>query len=78
MAKVGKRERHRENSEPLRDVDAFLFANGLTVANYFISNEGLIGFRDASGRAFDLIIDHNSLALAALDRLRELGVTQQG
>ncbi len=74
MPKLGKRERQREASEPMPDVDTFLFGNGLTVSDYFISRDGLIGFTDANGREFDLLIDHSRLADAALHRLKALGV----
>lgn len=74
MPKLGKRERQRETSEPMPDVDAFLFGNGLTVSDYFISGGGLIGFNDANGREFDLLIDHSRLADAAFNRLKALGV----
>jgi hypothetical protein len=74
MPKLGKRERQREASEPMPDVDTFLFGNGLTVSDYFISKEGLIGFTDANGREFDLLIDHSRLAEAAHQRLKTLGV----
>ncbi len=72
MAKSGKRERFREESEPLPDVDAYLFGDGLSFSDYCLSN-GVISFK-AHGQVYDLIIDHPGLADAAESRLRALGV----
>jgi hypothetical protein len=76
MSKSGKRERLRQASAEIPDVDTFLFGNGLSASDYFISDDGLIGFKDQSGREFDLIIDHPRIADAAVQRLKALGVRQ--
>ena len=57
------------------EIDSYLFGQGLTVNDYFVEGE-VIGFtRD--GREFDLIIDHDELHDACIERLMALGVDQR-
>ena len=78
MAKEGKRERYRASKEPLpiSDLDAFLFDDGKTVADYCVSG-GIISFKNEEGRWFDLHINHERLATALCERLKALGVKQE-
>ena len=55
-----------------REIDDYLFGDGLTVDDYFIDEE-LIGYK-SNGREFHLLIDHEGLATACRVRLVELGV----
>jgi hypothetical protein len=55
----------------------FLFGRGLTLQHYFIERtpvSEVIGFTDDNGRAFDLHISDDELALSAKSLLLELGV----
>lgn len=76
MAKDGKRARWREASEPLPDVDEYLFGNGLSVSNYSLSPDGVVSFKDKAGREFDLLIDHPRLEAAIKERLEALGAQE--
>jgi hypothetical protein len=76
MAKDGKRARWREASESLPDVDEYLFGNGMSVADYSLSSEGVVSFKDKAGREFDLLIDHPRLEAAIKDRLEALGAQE--
>jgi hypothetical protein len=58
-------------------VDDFLFGRGLRVEDYFIEQtpvSEMLCYRNAEGRNFDLPINDERLAAAAIARLRELGV----
>jgi len=58
-------------------VDDFLFGHGLRVEDYFIEQtpvSEMLCYRNAEGRNFDLPINDQRLAAAAIARLRELGV----
>jgi hypothetical protein len=57
------------------EIDSYLFGQGLAVNDYFIEGE-VIGFMQ-DGRSFDLIIDHDELHDACMDRLMVLGVEQR-
>ena len=55
----------------------FLFGRGLTVDNYFIEVtpvSEMLCYRNTEGREFDLPISDNALAVAAIKRLKALGV----
>jgi hypothetical protein len=59
------------------NVDEFLFGRGLTVRNYFIDTRDgfeLICFTHSDGREFDLSVSDDRLKLAAVARLKALGV----
>lgn len=59
------------------DVHDYLFGNGQQLSDYFIEQAlgfELLCYRDAQGREFDLLIDNDDLVLAAIARLKELGV----
>ncbi|NML06451.1 hypothetical protein [Sphingomonas sp. G-3-2-10] len=76
MAKAGKRERCREEAEPLPNVDDYLFGSGLSPSDYRLSEEGVISFKDKTGRVFDMLIDHPRLYAALKERLRALEVRE--
>ncbi|ESQ88459.1 hypothetical protein ABAC460_15615 [Asticcacaulis sp. AC460] len=59
----------------IADPDSYLFADGRTLADYFISS-GAIGFR-FNGREYYWLIDHEELARSLQKRLMELGVEQR-
>lgn len=57
------------------EVDAYLFAGGMTIDGYFMS-DGAIGYTPSAGRGYWLMIDHEGLAATLKLRLRELGVRE--
>jgi len=59
------------------EIDEYLFRNGRRLEDYFLDREGsgeLIGYRQADGRDFYLMISHDVLAAALIARLKALGV----
>jgi len=61
--------------QTVEEIDSYLFGQGLTINDYFVEGE-LIGFTK-NGRSFDLIIDHDEIHEACMDRLLSLGVEQR-
>lgn len=65
----------KENLEV--SVDDFLFGRGMRVEDYFIERtpvSEMLCYKNAEGRNFDLLINDQRLAEAAIARLKELGV----
>lgn len=59
------------------NADEFLFAQGVTIDNYFIEItpvSEMICYRNSEGREFDLPINDPELYKAVVSRLKELGV----
>ncbi|OXI87195.1 hypothetical protein CFB40_16095 [Burkholderia sp. AU31652] len=65
------------SEKTVQRADEFLFAQGLTIENYFIELtpvSEMICYRNSEGREFDLPINDPDLYDAAVLRLKELGV----
>jgi len=77
--KAGEQPPTLELAALIADPDNYLFANGQTVADYFVTGTmgyGLIGFNH-NGRDYDLLVEDDELARVLRNRLIELGVEQR-
>ncbi|EGF91354.1 hypothetical protein ABI_27690 [Asticcacaulis biprosthecium C19] len=73
--KAGGQPLSPELAAIIANPDSYLFAEGRTLADYFI-RDGAIGFM-VNGREYDWLIDHEELARSLCVRLIELGVEQR-